>query len=577
MKDEKNLTTKDWHRADIIAAVRKTQTNLQELSRRYGLSRTTLSNALYSPCPRYERLIAEHLGLAPQIIWPSRYHLDGTPKSGRGERNFGRPSRHKVNVSIASKSRNQYQMAPSQLFSGPGPGNDTSFDHESNQLYDLVTGLPRKVLFVEHLTQFVSYAKRHPLRKVAVLVLRLDRFEHTAEMLGGVHANTLLNEIAVRLNDRMPVAHLERDEFAVLRTSYDDVDAGVCKAADEIRDVFSKPFQVDSGEVILSCSIGVSVYPWHGEESRELLCNAAFALSLRRGHNSNGIYVYSEQAIGSERERIFLEAALHRALERNELSVYFQPQIDVRQGKIVGAETLLRWYHPEKGFVPPDRFIPIAEESGLILPIGVWTLRQACKRFCVWTAQGLKLERLSVNISARQFREKHFPSIVNGILRETGVPADCLELEITESLLLEDIDEVICIMMELRQLGVHISLDDFGTGYSNLCYINRLPIDSIKIDKSFIRDITSDQNSAAIADGILSIAHRLGLRVIAEGVETEAQLNVLLKSGCYLVQGFYFHKPMPEDVFTQTLHNPPVSQLYHPSQKLPSQIDRPFQ
>ncbi|MCB5189918.1 EAL domain-containing protein [Methylobacillus arboreus] len=557
--------SRDWHRADIIAAVRKTQTNLQQLSRRYGLSRTTLSNALYSPCPRYERLIAEHLGVTPQTIWPSRYHLDGTPKSGKGERSLDRTRRPRVNVSIASDSCNQYPASSRQLFQAETGKDNKKYFQDTRHPYDAVTGLPGKALFIEHLNQFISYAKRHPLRKIAVLVVRLDHFEQTAEMLGAANANSLLNELAARLNDKLPVAHLEKDEFAVLQTSHGDMDAGLSKASKEIREVFSKPFQTDGGEVILSACVGVAVYPWHGKDSSELLSNASFALLSRREPDNQGIYIYSPQAVGGERERLYLEAALHRALERNELSLYFQPQIDVSLGKIIGAEALLRWQHPEKGFIAPDHFIPIAEKNGLILPIGIWALRQACRRFCVWKAQGIKLERLAVNISARQFHEKYFPEIVGGILQETGVPADCLEFEITESLLLRDLDKVIAIMTELRNLGVHISLDDFGTGYSNLCYINRLPIDSIKIDKSFIRDITTDRNSAAIANGILSIAHQLGLRVIAEGVETKAQLNMLINSGCHLVQGYYFHKPMPEDAFTNILNYPPVTHLYFAS------------
>lgn len=560
MNDEKNLITGDWHRADIIAAVRKTKTNLQALSRRYGLSRTTLSNALYSPCPRYERLIAEHIGVTPQAIWPSRYHLDGTPKSGKGERKSDGRQQYIANGSIASDSRNHYPVQAAQLFA-PAPSEGVS-NPMSDHSYDALTGLPGKTLFLEHLGQFIDHARRHPLRKVAVLVVRVARFEQVTEVLGEQAAAILLNAIAQRLNDRMPVAHLKREEFAVLHTSHDAADAGIFKAVEDVKSIFSSPFQTEGGEVMLSCNIGVAVYPWHAEESPELLSHASSALLPCRESDARDVYIYSEQMISCERDRLFLEGALHRALERSELSLYFQPQIDIQTGRIIGAETLLRWNQPEKGVVLPDRFIPIAEDSGLILPIGKWTLRQVCKRLKVWGSQGLRLERVAVNISAKQFREASFPGVVESILHEFEVEPGCLELEITESLLLEDLDVVVPVMMELRKLGVHISLDDFGMGYSNLCYINRLPIDSIKIDKSFVKNIASDSNSMAIADGILSIANRLGLRVIAEGVETKEQLDMLSNSGCYLMQGYYFHKPMPDYAFAQIIGTPSISHLH---------------
>lgn len=552
MNDEKKLITRDWHRADIIAAVRKTHTNLQALSRRHGLSRTTLSNALYSPCPRYERLIAEQIGVTPQTIWPSRYHLDGSPKSGKGERKSDVCDRYMVNVSIASDSRNQYPAPASQLFA-VAAANDEKAYHFADHAYDIVTGLPGKSLFLEHLTQFVQYAKQNPLRKVAVLVVKVVRFEQAAEILGECAAAALLRDIALRLNERMPVAHLRKDEFVVLHTSHDVSDAGVFKAVEEIKSTFSTPFQTDGGEVLLSCNIGASVYPWHGQSSTELLAQATSALLACHHAGGRGVYIYSEQAIGSERERLFLEAALHRALERNELSLYFQPQIDVQAGRIVGAETLLRWHQSERGAISPEHFIPIAEESGLILPIGIWTLRQVCKRLRVWDAQGLVLERVAVNISAKQFREPRFPGMLESILREFDLSPDRLELEVTESLLLEDLDVVVDIMTALRKLGVHISLDDFGVGYANLCYINCLPVDCLKIDKSFVKNIASDPTSMAIADAILAIANRLELRVIAEGVETQEQLDILIHSGCHLVQGYYFHKPMPDHVFSKVL------------------------
>lgn len=550
MTDQKRRVKEDWHRADIIAAVRKTKTNLQQLSRRFGLGRTTLSNALYSPCPKYERLIAEQIGTVPQVIWPSRYNADGTPKSGRGERGLEfdyplpgsdeasklkpqivrqlkySPQAHKELVSLTSREINKLE------------GED---DITSNELGTF----PDRLQFLEHLKRFISYAQRHEARKIAVLVVRLDRFRQTALMIGEESTHSLLTEIALRLNQNMPVAYLGGDEFAVLRTGKVEDEVHVQDALHEVKGQFALPFKIQGGEMMVSASIGVALYPSHGQEPEELLENATASFPLSANLLSES-YVYSPALVANTKQRLYLEPALHYALERNELSVHFQPQMDVLNKQMVGMEALLRWNHPEFGMVKPEEFLPIAESTALILPIGLWVLRKACEEFQALRKMGhIQLKRITVNISARQFHGKDFSAAVLSILRNSGVEPSCLELELSESMLMKQTEQSLKLIKELRAKGVHISLDDFGTGYSNLNYINQFPIDSIKIDKVFVHGLTHDVGSLAIAEAILSIARRLGLRVVAEGVESKVQLDVLQDIGCLLMQGYYLYKPMP--------------------------------
>ncbi len=556
MTDQKRKIKEDWHRADIIAAVRKTKTNLQQLSRRFGLGRTTLSNALYSPCPKYERLIAEQIGTVPQVIWPSRYNADGTPKSGRGERGLefdyplpgsDQPSKLKPDVLRQIKYSSQGSKELVSLTSREinKLQNDSEFNQNELASFTDHPQFPDRAQFIEHLKRFISYAQRHDSRKIAVVVVRLDQLRQTTLMIGEESTHSLLTEIALRLNQNMPVAYLGGDEFAVLRTGKVEDDVHMQDAVNEVKAQFALPFQIQGGEMLVSANFGVALYPTHGHEAEELLGNATASFPLF-GNTRSESYFYSPALIASAKQRLFLESALHYAQERNELSVHFQPQIDVLNKHMVGLEALLRWNHPEFGLVKPDEFLPIAESTELILPMGLWVIRKACEEFQALRKQGHKqLKRITVNISARQFHDKDFSTALLSILRNTGVEPTCLELELSESMLMQQTEQSLKLMKDLHDRGVHISLDDFGTGYSNLSYINQFPIDSIKIDKSFVHGLTHDVGSLAIAEAILSIARRLSLRVVAEGVETKVQMDILQDMGCLLMQGFYFYKPMP--------------------------------
>lgn len=558
MTDQKRKLKEDWHRADIIAAVRKTQTNLQQLSRRYGLGRTTLSNALYSPCPKYERLIAEQIGTVPQVIWPSRYNADGTPRSGRGERGLefdyplpgsDEPSKLKPNILRQIKYTPQLAKELVSLTSREINKSEADDDVTSNELLTF----PDRAQFIEHLKRFISYAQRHESRKIAILVVRLDQFRQTTLMIGEQSTHSLLTEIALRLNQNMPVAYLGGDEFAVLRTGKVEDDVHMQDAVHEVKTQFALPFHIQGGEMMVSASIGVALYPVHGHEAEELLENATASFPLF-GKVRSESYIYSPSLVASAKQRLYLESALHYALERNEFSLHFQPQIDVLNKQMVGMEALLRWNQPELGMVKPEEFLAIAESTELILPIGLWVMKKACEEFQALRKSGHnQLRRITVNISAKQFHHKDFTSTVLSILRNLGVEPSCLELELSESMLMEQTESSIKLMKDLHAHGVHFSLDDFGTGYSNLSYINHFPIDSIKIDKSFVHGLTHDVGSLAIAEAILSIARRLSLRVVAEGVETKVQSDALQDMGCLLMQGYYFYKPMPATEISKLL------------------------
>jgi EAL domain-containing protein (putative c-di-GMP-specific phosphodiesterase class I) len=320
-----------------------------------------------------------------------------------------------------------------------------------------------------------------------------------------------------------------------------------------------QPIVIGGHELFITCSIGAAVYPRHGADMTELFKNACAAMYHAKALGRNNLHIYSgELNIGIDPERLPLEAALRKVLERDEFRVHFQPQLELRSGRICGAEALLRWQQPGKGMLSPVHFIPVAEETGLILPIGAWVLRAACLQRRAWQEQGLEPGRIGVNLSARQFRQHDLARNVAQVLRETGVDPCHLELELTESILMQDVESAIRTMCDLKDLGIRISLDDFGTGYSSLSYLRRFPIDTLKIDQSFVREITSDRNSAAIADAIIGMAHRLNLTVIAEGVETEAQLAMLRERGCDQVQGYLVCKPLPAEEMTRLLREAPA-------------------
>ncbi|MFP5350808.1 MAG: putative bifunctional diguanylate cyclase/phosphodiesterase, partial [Gammaproteobacteria bacterium] len=325
------------------------------------------------------------------------------------------------------------------------------------------------------------------------------------------------------------------------------------RVVEKIVEHFRHPFQIGGVELYVSASIGVTIYPFDETDIKGLLRNADVAMYRAKAKGRNTFEFYAAEMTAQVQEQLSLEGALRRALDRNEFMLDYQPVVDLQTGRITGAEALLRWHHPERGIISPAQFIPLAEETGLIVPIGAWVLAAACAQGAAWRAAGYDPLRLSVNISARQFMQPGLIESVSAALMDSGFDRAWLELEITESLLLQNVDTTLRSLAALHQMGVHLSIDDFGTGYSSLSYLKRFAIDRLKIDRSFVKDIPRDADDAAITSAIIAMAHKLDLRVVAEGVETAEQLTFLRAHGCDAMQGFYFSRPVSADAFTRLL------------------------
>lgn len=419
--------------------------------------------------------------------------------------------------------------------------------------YDALTDLPNRTLFEDRLTQ----AQAQPDRRAGgVLLLSLDRFKKINDTLGHAEGHRLLQEVAARLTDcardGATVARFEGAEFALLLEQIGGPE-GVLEVIRRINAALRMPFTLGAQELFVTLSIGVSLYPDDGEDASTLLKNAGAALYRAKEQGGNNYQFYTADMNASALKRLALESSLRRALERVEFEVYYQPQVDVGTGRIVGAEALVRWRHPELGLIPPAEFIPLAEDTGLIVPIGEWVLRVACARCMAWRDAGLAHMSVAVNLSARQFQQPYLSEMVFGILRETGLGAHHLELELTESSIMRNAEYAVRALGELKEAGVKIAIDDFGTGYSSLGYLKRLPIDRLKVDKSFVRDVTTDPDDATLVTAIVKLAHNLRLKVVAEGVETEEQLRFLRLLGCDEWQGYLCSGPLPAEAFEELL------------------------
>ncbi len=427
--------------------------------------------------------------------------------------------------------------------------------------YDALTGLPNRILYMERLALALAHAHRNR-KMAAVMFFDLDRFKIVNDTLGHTAGDELLQEVAKRvaacLREDDTVARLGGDEFTVILEGIGN-ERDVAPVAQKIIDALARPISLGEQEMFITASIGISVYPNDGLDAQTLVKNADAAMYRAKDLGKNNYQFFKVEMNARAFERLTLENRLRRALERNEFELHYQPQVDLGTGQVVGAEALIRWRHPELGLVSPDRFIPIAEETGLILPIGEWVLRTACAQNKAWQNAGLPPLHVAVNISGRQFRQKNLIGMVELILAETGLRPEHLELEITESVIMEQAAETIATIGDMRQLGLHLSIDDFGTGYSSLSYLKRFPIDTLKIDRSFVRDITTDQDDAAIVKAVIALAHSLKLLVIAEGVETAEQLGYLREQGCDEIQGFYFSRPLTVEAFTARMANNWVS------------------
>ncbi|MBW7900725.1 MAG: EAL domain-containing protein [Rhodocyclaceae bacterium] len=422
---------------------------------------------------------------------------------------------------------------------------------EYHATHDALTGLANRNLLHDRINQSILQAK-HAGKLVGVLLLDLDRFKLINDGFGHAPADNLLKTVAERLGrcvrETDTVARLGGDEFVVVAGNIDDPDNLAGIAAKVLRQL-AQPLDVEGKEVFVTASIGIATYPRDGEHGESLLRNADVAMYRVKEHGRNSYRFYTPEMNHMALDRLDMEGNLRRALERDEITVFFQPILSLASGRIIGAEALARWNHPRIGMIHPPEFIPLAEETGLIIPLGERVLRLVCAQIAAWQAAEMPPLRVAINISARQFRQDDLPRLVGRVLEETGVGGESLELELTESMVMHDVDNAISMLRDLKQLGVDLSLDDFGTGYSSLSYLKRFPIDVLKIDRSFVRDIDSEADDAAIARAVIAMAHSLGLRVIAEGVESEAQLELLRKYDCDAFQGFLFSRAVPAEEF----------------------------
>ena len=422
--------------------------------------------------------------------------------------------------------------------------------------YDNLTGLPNRVLFLDRFSQALELARRHG-HKTAVLFIDLDNFKRINDTLGHGIGDDLLRTMAERLSRclragdaatrRMPVATAARlggDEFTVLLTELDqEEDASV--VAQRILDRLAQPVHLAAHQMIVTASIGIALFPQDGDSVETLLKNADLAMYFAKRTGPNGFQYFLESTNARALKRLTMENHLRRALDRGEFSLCYQPQIDLRTGQVSGLEALLRWHNDELGSLSPAEFIPVAEESGLIVAIGSWVLRTACRQAKAWRDQGVPLPRIAVNVSVKQFAQRNFLEIVKTVLAETRLEPRVLEIEITESILMKDPAGAAVTLRALKELNVQIAIDDFGTGYSSLSRLRELPIDCLKIDRAFMRNVGADFGDQAIASAVIAMADSMELCVIGEGVETSSQLDFLRRKQCQEAQGFFLSRPLP--------------------------------
>jgi diguanylate cyclase (GGDEF)-like protein/PAS domain S-box-containing protein len=431
---------------------------------------------------------------------------------------------------------------------------ENELQHQST--HDALTGLPNRVLMHDRLQQAITHAARKG-HAVWVVSIDLDRFKFTNSRLGHKGGDRLLQAVAERLQVSVrptdTVARIGGDEFALLLLPEHGAGRPGAHQVQRLLDDIAAPMTIDGQQLFLTCSAGVAVYPDDGADPDALSERADIAMYRAKEIGRNNFQFYTAAMNEQLGERVLIEGALRGALEREEFVLHYQPQIDIVSGCIVGMEALVRWQHPELGMVAPNRFIGLAEETGLILPIGAWVLRSACAQLLAWQAAGRQHLRMAVNISARQVAEEGFVQAVAAVLAETGLAPGCLELELTETLVMNDLEHAIIVMHELKKLGVKLAIDDFGTGYSSLAHLKRFEVDVLKIDQTFVRDLTVDPDDAAIVATIIALAANLNLDVISEGVETLEQVAFLREHGCRQMQGYYFSRPVPAAAFEQLL------------------------
>ncbi len=423
--------------------------------------------------------------------------------------------------------------------------------------HDKLTGLPNRDLFLDRLNMAILQAKRHQ-QKIAVLFIDLDHFKYINDTFGHAQGDQVLQKVASRLKSSLretdTLARMGGDEFTVILQDFDNHHV-VELTANRIISALDQPIFFGQQEVYISSSIGISFFPEDGLSADVLMKRADTAMYSAKNNGRKQLHFFQSGMEGYSGQRLEMERLLRRALEQNEFQLHYQPQFDLVSGQIIGAEALLRWQRPNAGLVPPDQFIPLAEENGMILPIGEWVLKEVCEQARSWQQAGWCSFRIAANLSARQFSQAGLSSTISKILTNSSLDPRYLELELTETAAMQHVEATLQTLKTLKQTGINISIDDFGTGYSSLSYLKQFPIDRLKIDRSFIADIAHDPNDAAIVVATISLANCMGLKVIAEGVETEEQLSFLKMHGCHEVQGFLLGHPVPADQFNKYLPN----------------------
>ena len=426
---------------------------------------------------------------------------------------------------------------------------------EQQANYDALTGLANRRLLNDRLSQAILRAERDRGR-VAVAFVDLDQFKIINDTFGHELGDDMLRTMAERLGDCVrqsdTVARQGGDEFVLLLDGYQDAEE-LLGVIQRVHAAIGRPWQASRREFHVTCSVGVAVYPNDGRSAEVLLRNADVAMYKAKSNGRNNFQFFTTELNRMMVERVDIEHRLRNALSRKQLLLHYQPRVDVRSGRVVGAEALLRWRMPRQGLIPPSRFISVAEETGLIVPIGKWVLQVACQQAMAWQVVGLPPLVVSVNVSPRQFRQDNIVQTIADALRDSGLPPRCLQIELTEGLAMHDAENHVRMLDEIKALGVQIAIDDFGTGYSSLSYLKRFPVDQLKVDRSFVKDLATDADDAAIVQAIIALGHQLGLRIVAEGVENAAQYRFLRHNGCDEMQGYLFGRPMAADEFAGLL------------------------
>ncbi|WPC65149.1 EAL domain-containing protein [Rhodoferax ferrireducens] len=440
-----------------------------------------------------------------------------------------------------------------------GSHRDISKRHETEQRLDFyinrdpLTGLPNRVLFREFLGRTLQRAERDQ-SQFALLIVNLDNFNSVNQSLGHSQGDQLLIEASKRLRTLLPdldaIARISGDEFNIILNQGENAPP-IDLVAQRMIDALGIPFNLNDSSVYVGASIGISMYPSDGRDAETLQSNAAAALHQAKSRGRGMLRFFSMEMMGRSKARLTLEAALRQSVERDELRLYYQPQVDLISGEIVGVEALVRWQHAERGLIPPNEFIPLAEESGYVVTLGDWVLRTACRQIKQWAGLGLPLRQVAVNVSAVQLSRGKLVESVKDALQETGIAPGMLELEITESSVMLDRERSLETLASLKALGVQLSIDDFGTGYSSLAYLQQLEVDKLKIDIAFVRDMTTNSNNAAIVKAVIALGHSLGLEIIGEGVETADQARHLRTLRCDIMQGYMVSRPIPGAEMTQ--------------------------